>query len=185
MQHAEDGAPEEGASSFPLAAPRPLAPSYRRARVRVDGVPPDTDLAAAVAVLLTRHQEAPRAVLGSVEVDGGAARVHVIGVDVDPSAGFGDVRASVGSALATSVDEAGDGPRVLVGPVDARGTRSLRRRLSGCDLAFLADREDKALVCDYDTDLFAEATVRRLAEQVLRVAEQGAAAADRPVVELD
>lgn len=185
MQHAEDGAPGDGASSFPLAAPRALAPAYRRARVRVDGVPPDTDLAAAVAVLLTRHQEAPRAVLGRIEADGGASRVHRIGVDVDPSAGFGDVRAAVGSAPADTVDDACDGPRVLVGPVDAQGTRSLRRRLSGCDIAFLADREGKALVCDYDTDLFGEATVRRLAEQVLRVAEQGAAAADRPVVDLD
>ncbi|WP_405896618.1 amino acid adenylation domain-containing protein [Streptomyces sp. NBC_00727] len=185
MQHAEDGAPGEGASSFPLAAPRPLAPTYRRARVRVDGVPPDTDLAAAVAVLLARHQEAPRAVIGRVEIDGGAAHVHRIGVDVGPSTGFGDVRAAVGSPPAGTVDDACDGPRVLVGPVDAQGTRALRRRLSGCDIAFLADREGKALVCDYDTDRFCEETVRRLAEQVLRVAEQGAAAAERPVVDLD
>ncbi|WP_410631015.1 amino acid adenylation domain-containing protein [Amycolatopsis sp. cmx-4-83] len=163
----------EAARSLPLALPRPAAPSFRQATEVVAGGWSAEVLAAALAVVLARHNDAESVEL-AVAVAGEDSRQVRFSTTAKTS--FAQLMAQAG----TAAGERGGCPVVV-----ADHKAGLGRVLAAADLAVLTEPATSTLQYVYATDRFDATSVRRIAGQVRAVAAAGTARPETLLDELD
>lgn len=162
---------------------------------------PFADLVAAVAVVLSRHNDSEAVVVACPYVDVDRVDIVALRVDLGTVPTYRSVQASVREAISQSscspvlAEPDPDGAWCVVAalgqpnagplPVGPGHLRRVRHVLAATDLTLTADGAAGLLRGDFASDLFDELWVRRIVAQVTAVGMQGGAQPDRPVVEFD
>ncbi|MFC9327332.1 amino acid adenylation domain-containing protein [Kitasatospora sp. NPDC057015] len=193
--HLERGAE---AGSLPLLSARPAAPSFRRATGvlawnlggEAGGDLPD--LLAALAVVLSRHNDLRRVAVGVPHVRGDLVGLLTLHLDLGEEPTFATastvVRQALEEAGALSEEQlrarlARPVPACVVslsarsapgpGELDPTPPRPPRRALAATELHLIAEPADGRLRYEFQTDLFDPVTARRIAEQTARALDLG------------
>ncbi|MEU1122901.1 amino acid adenylation domain-containing protein, partial [Streptomyces sp. NPDC005899] len=188
--------PEQGAEadSFPLST-RPTAPSFRRTTgvLALGGGGELRDLVAALAVVLSRHNELRRIAVGVRHAHGDLSGLLTLHLDLGDEPTFASASAAAGRALEevrglgeehvrerlalpapACVVSVADSPGAAPDPLGGTPRRTTPRGVRGAtELHLTADPHGGRLHYEFRTDVFDAVTARRIAEQTARALDQG------------